>query len=110
MRTANLFTSACLIGAVLAHKYQTYSEDHHKRDAAKSLSSKPENNAWDEYWASNETSYAFGDFAKCLSCSAAMTGAQRLLEVKFIHNGILSLASVACDISGMVGHRFGVCP
>ena len=72
------FTSACLLGAVLANKYQTFSRDHHLREQSPNAPAIPENNMWDEYWASNET-FAFTNVAKCLVCTAAMDGIDSLL-------------------------------
>ena len=39
-----------------------------------------------------------------------MDGLDSLLEVDFVHNTILTLASWVCDITGVTGHRFEVCP
>ena len=33
----------------------------------------------------------------------------KLLEVPFIHNGILTVATLICDYTGAVGHRFRYC-
>ena len=46
----------------------------------------------------------------CMTCSLAMDGVSSLLEVDFIHNGILSLATGICILSGAVGDRFKLCP
>lgn len=45
-----------------------------------------------------------------MGCSLAMDGVRALLQNNFVHNGILSLASDACILSGALGHRFTVCP
>jgi len=39
-----------------------------------------------------------------------MDGASSLLEVDVVHNGILWFASLICELSGVMGHRFTVCP
>ena len=47
---------------------------------------------------------------KCWGCSATMSLVQRLLENDWFHNSLLKIASDICDISGVVGHRFEICP
>ena len=110
------FASACLLGVTLGcndSKYQTYSKSHHLRTWSATQNSGeavPEHNFWNEYWESNDSNMAFGDVAKCMTCSAAMAGARKLLEVSWVHKGILGAASTFCDVTGAVGHRFEMCP
>lgn len=46
----------------------------------------------------------------CVGCTAAVDGAARLLEVPFVHNGLLKIASDICILSGFAGDRFKICP
>ena len=52
----------------------------------------------------------FGDFAKCQACSLATSKASGILEANSVHNGILKLASIVCEATGAMGHRFKECP
>ena len=116
MLSKTAFASACILSVTFGRKYQTFAKDHHLRSSSneEQLPSNspvlPENSHWEAYWADYDSNMAFGDVAKCMSCSLAMAGVDRLLEVPFVHNGILTLASYICDLSGVVGHRFEICP
>ena len=39
-----------------------------------------------------------------------MEGVQKLLETRFIHNGILNIATAMCEFKNLLGHRFDACP
>jgi len=97
------FFAACAVGAVVAHKHQTFEKDHHKRDA--NSPEKPENNLWNQYWAEQEP-IDNGSLLGCLACSTATDTVSALLKKPVVHDTILKLASVVCILSGGVGHRF----
>lgn len=114
------FSLACLMGATaVAHGHHNHNKHHHDKEmneisndqnsTVSELAQQPLRNLWTDYWG-DISQNALGQAAKCFGCSAAMTGIQKLLEVSFIHNGILDLASAVCIYSGEVGDRFKVCP
>jgi len=113
------FSLACLMGATaVAHGHHNHNKHNHDKEmneisndqnSAVSELAQPLRNLWTDYWG-DISQNALGQAAKCFGCSAAMTGIQKLLEVSFIHNGILDLASAVCIYSGEVGDRFKVCP
>ena len=39
-----------------------------------------------------------------------MDGIDSLLEVGFVHKGILGIAALVCEIGSTLGHRLTVCP
>ena len=97
------FVAACAVGAVVAHKHQTFEKDHHKRAA--NSPEKPENNLWNQYWADQEH-IDNASILGCLSCTAATDTVSSLLKNPVVHETILKLASAVCILSGGIGHRF----
>jgi len=70
----------------------------------------PKQNLWDQYWGAKQDSNSLVTAAKCWGCTLAMDGLDKLLEVSFIHNGILDIATTVCILTGATGDRFKVCP
>ena len=112
------FTITCAAAALAAlaqtkhhggHGHHIWNEEDHSEADQKSIM-KPTKNLWDEFWGEREVLNGLGSMFKCQSCALGMSALSSLLEVGFIHSGILDIAAAICEYSGAMNHRFHMCP
>ena len=120
MRATATFALICILGVTTQARHHgghrhgnNYMPPHQHQDQDRQAehTTKPMKNLWHEYWGESSSNGAIAKAAKCWGCSLAMEGASHMLEVSFIHEGILNLAALICEITGaMPGHPLQQCP